>query len=94
MPEYFVNILNWPVNADTPQRAAKVAAEMLDRDGGSGFEFTVTDKPGTLIPQPTGIFNAEEYNEGWERIDYSPDLDALEEFPHLREMYENEPDQI
>lgn len=47
MPEYFVSILNWPVEGENPEDAARNAYRSLKSDP-TGFYLTVTDEEGSL----------------------------------------------
>lgn len=47
MPEYFVSILNWPVEAESLKDAARTAYISLKKDP-TGFHLTVTDEEGSL----------------------------------------------
>lgn len=51
MAEFYVHLLNWPLEAESPAEAVKFAVSRLGLGtDASGFCFTVTDREGTLIP--------------------------------------------
>lgn len=43
MPEYQIHILNWPIEADSPEEAAREATERIKRNP-TGFLFCVTSE--------------------------------------------------
>lgn len=47
LPEYFISILNWPIEANNPEDAARSAYRSLKEDP-TGFRFTVTEEEGTF----------------------------------------------
>lgn len=62
MPEYYVSILNWPVEGENPEDAARNAYRSLQSDP-TGFFLTVTENPGTFGDLPNEEFDSFNFGE-------------------------------
>ena len=62
MAEYYVSLLNWPIEADTPEDAAREAYRSLKADP-TGFYLTVTERPGTFGDLKNEEFDTQNFEE-------------------------------
>jgi hypothetical protein len=91
MPEYVVHILNWEVDADSPREAAEMVDKMIGAQDSGSLVYTVTNRPVEVVP--VGIAD-DTVADLVSNFEVHQVIDLMEEFPHLRKRYENEPDQI
>lgn len=83
MPEYQVHILNWPIEADSPEGAAREAAAAILCDP-TNFFFTVTDQIVDLLPSDSGQFEVREDFDSALFVEYGNEY-GLEEADEWRE---------